>query len=561
MRAFSLLPLTFLLFISVNSQGQQKQYFDENWEKTKKSNASYYRLTSEEDGLFIIEDHYMDGTLQFSAVSSTPEEPFFFEGTTKWYYENGQLKESVRQIKNTLHGVSTTYYSNGEKKSHLDYIYGAVEGPGYRFFPWGGVALETNFKEGQFHGSYTTRNFLNEIQEQYTFKNGQLNGPYEIYNSNGSLSSKGSALNGRQNGQCFVYHDDGRLRREYHVVNGLLEGHLYELSPKGDTVMNGRFENGIPLRFEAVSMGTVNNSKFSVRLQVENGQEHWTGFRDGVRYLDYYYKDGYKTGEWKIYAYNSDELYEVRNYDNSECHEPHGQSVGERFSPFFLLSSRFDVDGRVLKDRDCEDYESEEFYLENESMGSENHPIYAYREEPSEEEAPASSPIEIAGIEMEEDENVESGYIVRTKGKLTEEIDYKDPAKSKNFIQKNNCEPDFDPSYPGVTRCSRAFGDIIYHVYTSDEKQHLLAHKVSVEVKDNEVHFYYQSFEEKTHPVDHDIPDRYMAWKLSEAFMEGVAEELIDGISLMGVVESRIFNVDEFSGMSAFSALERELMK
>nr|WP_315033667.1 membrane-binding protein [uncultured Chryseobacterium sp.] len=91
------------LVLSISVYGQEKTYFDENWEKTSQDKMEYYRETSAKGKLTLIKDYYKNGTLQMEGLASdiTPSNEAF-EGKVTWYTPEGKT-------------MSTTTYSNGKQ--------------------------------------------------------------------------------------------------------------------------------------------------------------------------------------------------------------------------------------------------------------------------------------------------------------------------------------------------------------------------------------------------------------------------------------------------------------
>jgi len=80
-----------LLFISLSSFTQQTDtlYFDQDWKKTTKEQAAFFRPPPKKEGeLYIIEDYYLDGKIQYRAKAKDLEgnEPV---GMVKWFFDNG----------------------------------------------------------------------------------------------------------------------------------------------------------------------------------------------------------------------------------------------------------------------------------------------------------------------------------------------------------------------------------------------------------------------------------------------------------------------------------------
>ncbi|MDA6072176.1 hypothetical protein NJT12_21340 [Flavobacterium sp. AC] len=102
------LLITILLISSKISAQNDTIFFDQNWKKTNKETALYYRIKPLQNkdkpgcwlqskkyrSLYIIKDYYLkDNTLQFEGYSKDPEGEHLI-GNAKWFSEDGNLIES-----------------------------------------------------------------------------------------------------------------------------------------------------------------------------------------------------------------------------------------------------------------------------------------------------------------------------------------------------------------------------------------------------------------------------------------------------------------------------------
>ena len=135
------------------------EYFDENWWRCDKSNASYYRKISYQSpnkpkGL--IRDYYIDGTLQseFKCLYIDYNDDylnFHDEGVVKYYYNSGELaSEKNYNLKNSYYGSSISYYRNGEIKNYVNYnLRGFKQGPEYTYDKKGNISGLSYYENGE----------------------------------------------------------------------------------------------------------------------------------------------------------------------------------------------------------------------------------------------------------------------------------------------------------------------------------------------------------------------------------------------------------------------------
>ncbi len=156
----------FLVFLQYTySQGvTDTMYFDQNWEQTSSSNASYFRVISFSetgDFLFSVEDYYLSGQIQMSGTYRSIR-PDYKTGIFTYYYENGFKQAECEYDNNELDGPYREWYENGKQKS--DHF----------------------FRDGELNGSYKAWNEDGTAKLDIQYKAGKKHGYFISYHSNGS---------------------------------------------------------------------------------------------------------------------------------------------------------------------------------------------------------------------------------------------------------------------------------------------------------------------------------------------------------------------------------------
>ncbi|WP_299099108.1 hypothetical protein [uncultured Winogradskyella sp.] len=94
--------------LKINAQ-QDTIYYNIDWKETVKDSAAFYRTPVKKEGdLFRIEDYYISGQLQMSALSVT-EDKALFQGKVTWYNEDGSVYQSGHYDNNRLNGEFVSY--------------------------------------------------------------------------------------------------------------------------------------------------------------------------------------------------------------------------------------------------------------------------------------------------------------------------------------------------------------------------------------------------------------------------------------------------------------------
>ncbi len=237
----------------------QDVYYDSIWNVTSRENAFYYRIIDTIPGnFFMVNDYYLDGTLQMKGVYSSlkketknglfswysPEgvktEESYYEngrmnGSHKIWYENGQQKLIGKMTYGEKDSTWIWWYENGELWTIADYKDGKVNGRWITFYENGvkkefyiakdnkfagigegwdstgikqfDINLDPELKNGDFKLFYPDGILMGQGQ----IKDGRPNGEWIAYYSNGNKKGVGTALNGYKFGKWIYYNDDGTI--------------------------------------------------------------------------------------------------------------------------------------------------------------------------------------------------------------------------------------------------------------------------------------------------------------------------------------------------------------
>ena len=116
------LIVSFLFSQILFCQKSDPVYYDKDWKKTTKANASYYRIMplNQHGELVLLQDFYIDGTPQFEGYIFKNDENAYV-GDIVWYDENGH-DSNFRQHRNDTKNLTLTYYHhNGKIRKKVQY--------------------------------------------------------------------------------------------------------------------------------------------------------------------------------------------------------------------------------------------------------------------------------------------------------------------------------------------------------------------------------------------------------------------------------------------------------
>jgi len=131
------------------SQNTQPDYFDQDWKKTSKEKAFYYRIMplKKIGKLNLIQDFYLNKTPQFQGYSLQNDENSYV-GDIVWYDENG-FDSSAYQFYNFSVPVLTYYYPNGKKYKTIEYKEGKRDGMTILYHQDGTILMKGKYSKGQ----------------------------------------------------------------------------------------------------------------------------------------------------------------------------------------------------------------------------------------------------------------------------------------------------------------------------------------------------------------------------------------------------------------------------
>lgn len=142
-----------LLFIFIasfaNAQDEITAYFDSNWDKCKEENAVFYQKASKNDQkLWVVNDYYINGQLQMSAVYKKKNKKIR-HGQFVSYYENGQKELEGEFIDDKGTGYFTYWFENGNIDSKGEFIDGKLEGVWCFYFQDGQMCAKEKYVDGE----------------------------------------------------------------------------------------------------------------------------------------------------------------------------------------------------------------------------------------------------------------------------------------------------------------------------------------------------------------------------------------------------------------------------
>lgn len=203
--------------------------------------------------------------------------------------ETKQLDRKISYHKNGQPAIIATYYRNKADGLRREFDENGNVVKGYVFS--NGVLLCEGITdmEGRRQGKWKEFYETGELKSEGTYQNSNRTGQWKFFFPNKTIEVVGSYDNkGRMDGEWKWYYANGELMRTEEYANGILDGDYREYDEFGNTLTEGRFEDG-----------------------TEEG--HWI-YRRGPSIEEGDFYDGMHTGLWKIW-YEEGKIAAEINYD------------------------------------------------------------------------------------------------------------------------------------------------------------------------------------------------------------------------------------------------------
>lgn len=194
-------------------------------------------------------------------------------------------------------GTCETCYLNGQLEQQVTFVNGKEDGEIITYFKSGCTQVVENYVQGIENGTFTVYyDSTGIVQKESNFYMGQFEGHQYQLTKNGDTVISEYYTNDLLNGMRRDFHPEGKLRTEVNYTDGLINGMYKRYSPEGvlleeipykngkrNGVLKSYFDDGVVLAVENWTM------------DVKNG-EFKAFFYDGTIRLNEFYKKGVPEG-------------------------------------------------------------------------------------------------------------------------------------------------------------------------------------------------------------------------------------------------------------------------
>ncbi|MEO0468528.1 MAG: TonB family protein [Bacteroidota bacterium] len=264
---------SFFLFISAFwctlSFAQDTTFYDKSWQRSSRTEATYYRIVSEEDSRWVKRDFFRSNDQPQSVAFYLTRDfkrpigklAVWFESGAKYkiavydtsgaytqtlWYENGQVKNKGQyNAKDQRIGTWEEYYESGPLSQKGEYKQGGKFGRWQYWYENKQAHQVLEFvRKGPFGFKTLLIDFWDRTGEQ-TLKDG-TGSIREVFNdSSQQVRFEGEVENKKRVGLWTVYHPDGsRMESVFYDKKGMVHGLHQYFYPDGKIEMEGHWKHG-----------------------------------------------------------------------------------------------------------------------------------------------------------------------------------------------------------------------------------------------------------------------------------------------------------------------------
>lgn len=246
MKITSLLSFCFV-FLSINVVAVGDTiYFNNQWGKADKENASFFRLieiTSNTLHPYLVRDYYISGKLQMTGYYSSLD-PEMKEGEFVYYHENGTISKMSRYENGKIDGCVSWYYEDGTLRETGCYKNGVATGKHETYFANGNLKSKGNYEKDRKEETWTYWFKNGQIKAQGNYKKDHKTGMWKYWHKNSQLKCIGKHKRGLASGKWVYWHDNGNKQSQGKFKSGQLTGKWRYYYESGNINMIGLYKKG-----------------------------------------------------------------------------------------------------------------------------------------------------------------------------------------------------------------------------------------------------------------------------------------------------------------------------
>lgn len=199
-------------------------WFDREWKRTTKEEAAFFRPPVKKEGnRYYLIDYYMDGQMQMEGWSFA-EAGDAWDGDIKFYYPTGKLNIEAVYSQGKKNGAFKSYYANGNLKELNHYVNDSLEGEALVYFLDGSLRAKMFYKDNKQDGELMEYYANHQLRGVVHHKMGKLEGEWKEYFEDGKLKGTAQYRNNLLDGLLTAYKPDGKMDYTEEYVAGKKNG-------------------------------------------------------------------------------------------------------------------------------------------------------------------------------------------------------------------------------------------------------------------------------------------------------------------------------------------------
>lgn len=169
-----------------------------------------------------------------------------FDGVSKEFFYNGQLKIQVSYKKGKRHGDYKEYHSNGQLKESGLYKENKRVGLNEVYYEDGQIQIKKTFNQDGFYNGLVESFFSNgQLEFSGEYVEGIPKGTHTFFYSNGQMNGFREFKDGKVlDGKYEWFYENGSLKGIERYKNGMLDGLVEYFDLKGKTEERINYQNG-----------------------------------------------------------------------------------------------------------------------------------------------------------------------------------------------------------------------------------------------------------------------------------------------------------------------------
>ncbi|MEO7313460.1 MAG: energy transducer TonB [Chitinophagaceae bacterium] len=208
MKPFCLIACLFVCGLSKSQKTET--YYDFSWKKCDPLLARFYSIVEKTDSGWLRKDYYIGGMKMQMQALFADSACNVYNGTTYFFYANGQLSEMGRRLNNKQEGVCLSFHYNGAMSDSATYHDGKQVGSRLKWHANGFPSDSIYYKNDSIKIAVGWFDDGSPSEAGY-LKNDQSDGKWNFYHKNGKIAAS------------EIYSQGKLVSAEYHNEDGIAE--------------------------------------------------------------------------------------------------------------------------------------------------------------------------------------------------------------------------------------------------------------------------------------------------------------------------------------------------